>query len=90
VDGKSPGPKTVTVRVNPGIKDVARTHTISGLQVSKLYNAWLLIVQCSHCINEMEDRIIRNDPRHALPNTVLTQEAASLVYFDRGTVAMWD
>ena len=58
MDEKSHGAKTVTVRVNPAFKDVARTHTISGLQVSKLYDAWLLLVERSHCASEMEDRII--------------------------------
>lgn len=58
MDEKSPGTKTLTVLVNPAIKDAARTHTISGLQVSKLYDAWLPLVQCSHCVNEMEYRII--------------------------------
>jgi hypothetical protein len=58
VDGKSPGAKTVTVRVNPAVKDAARTHTISGLQVSKLYDAKFPPVHCSHCASELEDRII--------------------------------
>ena len=58
MDEKSPGAKTVTLRVNPAIKDAAGTHTVSGLQVSKLYDAWLPTVQCSHCASEMGDRII--------------------------------
>jgi hypothetical protein len=41
VDEKSPGTKTVTVRLDPAIKDAARAHTSSGLQVSNLYDAWL-------------------------------------------------
>jgi hypothetical protein len=57
VDEKSLGTKGVTVRLNPAIKDVARTHTSSGMQVSKLYDAWLPLVQCGHFANEMEDRV---------------------------------
>jgi len=64
VDEKSPGTKKVTVRVNPAIKDAARTHTSSGLQVSKLYDAWLPLFSSAIAREKWKTEEFRHDPRH--------------------------